>query len=68
MTASRCRWRGRAAARKVWADVFVDTENAGPRRIVQRIRRFPRVVRADALFGEPDIVAIAGTKVARWIP
>jgi len=43
---------------KVWAYVFVDTENPGPKRVVRAIRRVPGVVRADALLGTPDIIAI----------
>ena len=42
----------------VWAYVFITTTNPGPRRAVQQIRRIPGVVRADALFGAPDVVAI----------
>jgi DNA-binding Lrp family transcriptional regulator len=44
--------------RKVQAYVFVDTENPGPRRVVGEIRRLDGVVRADALFGTPDLIAI----------
>ena len=44
--------------RKVEAYVFVDTENPGPKRVVRQIRKLDRVVRADALLGTPDIVAI----------
>jgi hypothetical protein len=44
--------------RKVEAYVFVDTENPGPKRVVREIRKLDRVVRADALLGTPDIVAI----------
>lgn len=43
---------------KVQAYVFIDTENLGPKRIVAEVRKIPGVVRADALFGMPDIVAI----------
>jgi DNA-binding Lrp family transcriptional regulator len=43
---------------KIWAYVFVDTENPGPKRVVRAIRRLPGVVRADALLGRPDIIAI----------
>lgn len=43
--------------RTVWAYVFVDTENPGPKRLVREIREIDGVVRADAL-GTPDIVAI----------
>lgn len=42
------------------AYVFIDTENPGPRRVCQELRRIPGVVRADALFGEPDVIAIVG--------
>jgi DNA-binding Lrp family transcriptional regulator len=38
--------------------VFIDTENPGPRRVCQAIRRIPGVVRADALLGTPDVIAI----------
>lgn len=43
---------------KVQAYVFLDTVNPGPRRIVREVRKIPGVVRADALFGVPDIVAL----------
>jgi DNA-binding Lrp family transcriptional regulator len=43
---------------KVWAYVFVDTENPGPKRIVRAVRKLPGVVRADALLGTPDVIAI----------
>lgn len=42
----------------VWAYVFVDTENPGPKRVVPEIRALPGVVRADALLGTPDVIAI----------
>jgi hypothetical protein len=42
----------------VEAYVFVTTTNPGPRKACQAIRRLPGVVRADALFGTPDVVAI----------
>jgi DNA-binding Lrp family transcriptional regulator len=47
---------------KVWAYVFVDTENPGPKRVVREIRRLSGVIRADALLGTPDIVAIVEGK------
>ena len=43
---------------KVWAYVFVDTENPGPKRVVREIRGLSGVVRADALLGTPDVIAI----------
>lgn len=43
---------------KIQAYVFVDTTNPGPKRIVKLLRDIPGVVRADALFGTPDIVAL----------
>jgi DNA-binding Lrp family transcriptional regulator len=43
---------------EVWAYVFVDTENPGPKRVVREIRKLDGVVRADALFGTPDIVVL----------
>lgn len=43
---------------KFWAYVFVDTEDPGPRRIVGEIRKLAGVVKADALFSTPDIIAI----------
>jgi DNA-binding Lrp family transcriptional regulator len=53
------------AMRKVEAYVFVDTENPGPKRVVREIRKLKRVVRADALLGTPDIVAIVeGSDIA----
>jgi DNA-binding Lrp family transcriptional regulator len=44
--------------RKVQAYVFLDTVNPGPMRIVAEVRKIPGVVRADALFGVPDIMAL----------
>jgi hypothetical protein len=43
---------------KVWAYVFITTTNPGPRKAVQAIRQIPGVVRADALFGTPDAIAV----------
>jgi AsnC-like helix-turn-helix protein len=43
---------------RVWAYVFVETENPGPKRVVREIRRLEGVIRADALLGTPDIIAI----------
>ena len=43
---------------KVQAYVFIDTVNPGPKRIVKEVRKISGVVRADALFGVPDVVAI----------
>jgi DNA-binding Lrp family transcriptional regulator len=43
---------------KVEAYVFLDTENPGPMRIVKQVRKIAGVVRADALFGVPDIIAL----------
>jgi hypothetical protein len=42
----------------ITAYVFIDTANPGPRRVCQEIRRIPGVIRADALLGTPDVVAI----------
>jgi len=44
--------------RKVQAHVFLDTVNPGPMRIVAEVRKIAGVVRADALFGVPDILAL----------
>ena len=43
---------------KVQAYVFLETENPGPKRIVMEVRKIPGVVRADALLGAPDVIAI----------
>ena len=43
---------------RVWGYVFVDTENPGPKRVVREIRELDGVVRADALLGTPDVIAI----------
>jgi DNA-binding Lrp family transcriptional regulator len=43
---------------KVWAYVFVDAANPGPKHVTRAIRRLPGVVRADALLGTPDVIAI----------
>jgi len=42
--------------RKVWAYVFVTTRE--PRKVVQSIRKIKGVVKADALFGTPDVIAL----------
>ncbi len=41
---------------KVWAYVFVTTKQ--PRKTVQAMRKIPGVIKADALFGTPDAIAI----------
>lgn len=41
---------------KVCAYVFITTKQ--PRHVVQTIRKIPGVVKADALFGTPDAIAI----------
>jgi phosphohistidine swiveling domain-containing protein len=41
---------------KVWAYVFITTNQ--PRKVVQAIRQISGVVKADALFGTPDAIAI----------
>ncbi|GIV95976.1 MAG: hypothetical protein KatS3mg057_0633 [Herpetosiphonaceae bacterium] len=41
---------------KVWAYVFITTQQ--PRKVVQTLRQIPGVVKADALFGTPDAIAI----------
>jgi DNA-binding Lrp family transcriptional regulator len=41
---------------KVWAYIFITTNR--PRKVVQAIRQIPGVVKADALFGTPDAIAI----------
>ena len=41
---------------KVWSYVFITTNQ--PRKVVQAIRQIPGVVKADALFGTPDAIAI----------
>ncbi len=46
----------------VQAYVFIDTQNPGPKRIVGEIRKIRGVVRADALLGTPDIIALVEGK------
>jgi len=41
---------------KVWAYVFITTKQ--PRKVVRAIRKIPGVVKADALLGAPDAIAI----------
>jgi DNA-binding Lrp family transcriptional regulator len=41
---------------KVWAYVFITTKQ--PRKTVRALRKIPGVVKADALFGTPDAIAI----------
>jgi DNA-binding Lrp family transcriptional regulator len=43
---------------RISAYVFIDTVNPGPKRIVREVRNLAGVVRADALFGTPDVIAI----------
>jgi DNA-binding Lrp family transcriptional regulator len=43
-------------AMQVWAYVFITTQQ--PRRAVHAIRKIPGVIKADALFGTPDAIAI----------
>jgi len=50
---------------QVWAYVFLDTENPGPKRVCQALRKLPGVVRADALLGTPDVIAIVTGKDVR---
>jgi phosphohistidine swiveling domain-containing protein len=46
----------------VWAYVFITSRE--PRKVVQAIRKIPGVVRADALLGMPDAIAIVeGTDI-----
>jgi DNA-binding Lrp family transcriptional regulator len=49
---------------KVWAYVFITTNQ--PRKVVQAVRQIPGVVKADALFGTPDAIAIVeGADIAQ---
>ncbi len=41
---------------KIWTYVFITTRQ--PRKVVQAIRKILGVVKADALFGTPDAIAI----------
>ena len=41
---------------KVWAYVFITSKQ--PRKAVQAVRKIPGVIKADALLGTPDAVAI----------
>ena len=51
---------------KAQAYVFIDTENPGPKKIVGEVRKITGVVRADALFGTPDVIAIVeGDDIAK---
>ena len=43
---------------KAQAYVFIDTVNPGPMRVVAEVRKIAGVVRADALLGVPDVIAI----------
>ncbi len=40
----------------IWAYVFITTNQ--PRKVVQTVRKIPGVVKADALLGTPDAIAI----------
>ncbi len=41
---------------KVWAYIFITTNR--PHKVVQAVRQIPGVLKADALFGTPDAIAI----------
>lgn len=41
---------------KIWTYVFISTSQ--PRKVVRAIRQVPGVIKADALFGTPDAIAI----------
>ena len=41
---------------KVWTYVFISTSQ--PRKVVRAVRQIPGVLKADALFGTPDAIAI----------
>jgi DNA-binding Lrp family transcriptional regulator len=41
---------------KIWAYVFITTNQ--PRKVVQAIRKIKGVIKADALFGTPDAIAL----------
>lgn len=40
----------------IWAYVFITSNQ--PRKVVQAVRKIPGVVKADALLGTPDAIAI----------
>lgn len=42
--------------KKTWAYIFVTTNE--PRKVVQAVRKISGVIKADALFGTPDVIAI----------
>ena len=44
------------------AYVFIYTSNPGPRDTCRAIRKIKGVIRADALFGGPPVIAIVGGK------
>jgi hypothetical protein len=53
---------------KVQAYVFIDTENPGPKKIVVEVRKIAGAVRADALFGVPDLIALVeGDDIAKMV-
>ena len=48
----------------VWAYVFITTRQ--PRKVVQAVRKIPGIVKADALLGTPDVIAIVeGEDIAK---
>lgn len=49
----------------VWAYVFIDTQNPGPKRVCGELRTLPGVVRVDALLGAPDVIAIVAGRDVR---
>ncbi len=42
--------------RKIWAYVFISTRQ--PKKVVKAIRKIAGVIKADGLFGTPDVIAI----------
>ncbi len=43
-------------SKNIWAYVFITSNQ--PRKVVQAVRKIPGVVKADALLGTPDAIAI----------
>jgi Lrp/AsnC ligand binding domain len=49
---------------KVWAYVFITTRQ--PKKVLRQVRKIEGVLHADAIFGNPDVIAlVSGADIAR---
>jgi DNA-binding Lrp family transcriptional regulator len=55
MNKGKVQWEA-GVCMNVWTYVFITTST--PKNVVKALRKIPGVVRADALFGTPDVIAL----------